>query len=142
MKKFHEKAKVPVKKNKNDACWDIYAVEETKIEPGQKVRVRTGLGLQASRKRDGHPCSIHMKSRSSYMFGKWTLTVFPGVIDYDYPDEILVLIENRGDELFVIKEGDRFVQFSAELVREAEFKVVDEFAAADRKGGFGSTGKK
>ncbi|MDO5059071.1 MAG: dUTP diphosphatase [Neisseria sp.] len=65
-----------------------------------------------------------------------------GLIDSDYQGELKVSLWNRGKEDFVIQPMERIAQMVIVPVLQAEFKIVDEFAASERgEGGFGSTGK-
>lgn len=50
---------------------------------------------------------------------------------------------NRSDNPFQIEIGDRLAQLVFVPVVQAQFTVVDEFAASDRgEGGFGHSGTK
>ncbi len=66
-----------------------------------------------------------------------------GLIDSDYQGEIMISCWNRGHEPFTIKVGERVAQLVIVPVRQAEFRIVDEFPRSDRgSGGFGHSGKR
>jgi dUTP pyrophosphatase len=67
------------------------------------------------------------------------LTNSPGTIDADYVSEIKVILENRGNQPFVVENGMRICQGVVKQFEQAHFMVVDEIAETGR-GGFGSTG--
>jgi len=62
-------------------------------------------------------------------------------VDSDWRGEIMVILFNLGDEVFVIKTGDRIAQGIISPVNQALFTEVDELDETVRGGnGFGSTG--
>lgn len=66
-----------------------------------------------------------------------------GLIDSDYQGPLMVSCWNRSDNPFQIEIGDRLAQLVFVPVVQAQFTVVDEFAASDRgEGGFGHSGTK
>ncbi|MDO9401929.1 MAG: dUTP diphosphatase [Polaromonas sp.] len=65
-----------------------------------------------------------------------------GLIDSDYQGQLMVSAWNRSDVAFTIAPMERIAQLVIVPVVQAEFNVVDEFAASQRgEGGYGSTGK-
>ncbi|TSC79397.1 MAG: dUTP pyrophosphatase [Candidatus Peregrinibacteria bacterium Gr01-1014_25] len=65
-----------------------------------------------------------------------------GVIDCDYhgpEDEIMVQVQNIGDEPVTVDRGERIAQGLFVRVEQAQWKEVDDHGAQTR-GGFGSTG--
>ena len=65
-----------------------------------------------------------------------------GLIDSDYQGELMVSVWNRGSDSFVIEPFERIAQMVIVPVVQADFALVDEFAASERgTGGFGSTGR-
>jgi dUTP pyrophosphatase len=64
-----------------------------------------------------------------------------GLIDSDYQGPLMVSCWNRSDTAFTINPGDRIAQLVLVPVVQAEFDVVEDFAASARgAGGFGSSG--
>ncbi|MDO9360893.1 MAG: dUTP diphosphatase [Polaromonas sp.] len=65
-----------------------------------------------------------------------------GLIDSDYQGQLMVSAWNRSDVAFTIEPMERIAQLMIVPVVQAEFNVVDSFAASQRgEGGYGSTGK-
>ena len=65
-----------------------------------------------------------------------------GLIDSDYQGQLMVSAWNRSDVAFTIEPMERIAQLVIVPVVQAEFCIVDEFAAASERGegGYGSTG--
>ena len=64
-----------------------------------------------------------------------------GLIDSDYQGPLMVSCWNRGSGAFTVNPGDRIAQMVMVPVVQAEFEVVEDFAASLRGGGgFGSSG--
>ncbi|MDP2819170.1 MAG: dUTP diphosphatase [Polaromonas sp.] len=65
-----------------------------------------------------------------------------GLIDSDYQGQLMVSAWNRSDVAFTIEPMERIAQLVIVPVMQAEFNVVEAFAASERgEGGYGSTGK-
>jgi len=65
-----------------------------------------------------------------------------GLIDSDYQGELKISAWNRSDTPFVLQPMERLAQLVIVPVVQAQFNVVNEFAASERgEGGYGSTGK-
>ncbi|QXW26638.1 dUTP diphosphatase [Acinetobacter johnsonii] len=133
---------MPTYATAGSAGLDLRACVEqtTVIEPGQTVLVKTGLaiyiedvnfaGLILPRSGLGHKHGI-------------VLGNLVGLIDSDYQGELMVSVWNRGQAAFSLEPGERLAQYVLVPVVQAEFDVVNEFAATERgAGGFGHTGKK
>ena len=67
-----------------------------------------------------------------------------GLIDSDYQGQLMVSAWNRSDVAFTLEPMERLAQLVIVPVVQAQFNVVNEFAAATERGegGYGSTGKK
>jgi dUTP pyrophosphatase len=65
-----------------------------------------------------------------------------GLIDSDYQGQLMVSAWNRSTVAFTIEPMERIAQLVIVPVVQAEFNIVQEFAASQRgEGGYGSTGK-
>jgi len=66
-----------------------------------------------------------------------------GLIDSDYQGQLMVSAWNRSDTAFTIEPMERIAQLVIVPVMQAQFNVVNDFAAASERGagGYGSTGK-
>ena len=65
-----------------------------------------------------------------------------GLIDSDYQGQLMVSAWNRSPNAFTLQPMERLAQLVIVPVMQAQFRVVDEFAAATERGagGYGSTG--
>jgi dUTP pyrophosphatase len=66
-----------------------------------------------------------------------------GLIDSDYQGQLMVSAWNRSSTAFTIEPMERIAQLVIVPVVQAQFNVVNDFAAASERGagGYGSTGK-
>ena len=65
-----------------------------------------------------------------------------GLIDSDYQGQLMVSAWNRSDVAYIVQPMDRIAQLVIVPVMQAQFNVVESFAATERAGqGYGSTGK-
>lgn len=66
-----------------------------------------------------------------------------GLIDSDYQGQLMVSAWNRSDTAFTIEPMERIAQLVIVPVVQAQFNVVNDFAATSERGagGYGSTGK-
>jgi dUTP pyrophosphatase len=66
----------------------------------------------------------------------------PGTIDADYRGEVQVILQNGGDEEFVVERGDRIAQLVVAPVVGVSWDEVDSLDDSARgEGGFGHTGR-
>lgn len=67
-----------------------------------------------------------------------------GLIDSDYQGQLMVSAWNRSDVAFTLQPMERLAQLVIVPVVQAQFNVVNEFAATSERGegGYGSTGRK
>jgi dUTP pyrophosphatase len=64
------------------------------------------------------------------------------LIDADYQGELKISFWNRSSSEFTIDIGERIAQLVIVPVIQAEFDIVEEFAATDRgESGFGHSGR-
>ncbi|MGV3727593.1 dUTP diphosphatase [Hydrogenophaga sp.] len=66
-----------------------------------------------------------------------------GLIDSDYQGQLMVSAWNRSDVAFTIEPMERIAQLVIVPVVQAQFNVVEDFAAPSERGagGYGSTGR-
>jgi len=168
IKKTHPEAVIPKYATPGSAGFDLVAVEDVIIAPGETKLVRTGLVFEIP---EGY--EIQVRPRSGVTL-KTKLRVQLGTIDADYRGEIGVIIDNlnhvyladgwgpllkgranlldgtdvydyEGKELihgtYIIRKGDRIAQAVISPVIQADFEEGDELSETERgEGGFGSTG--
>lgn len=142
IKSVHEEqlSTLPSYATPGSAGVDLHAFlkEELIVEPGQIVRVPTGIAIELPKPSIG--AFIFARSGLASKYGL-TLANGVGVIDSDYRGEIQVAVINHGKEIVRVCNGDRIAQMVFLPVYLAEFQVVNELDQTVRgSGGFGSTG--
>ncbi len=161
VKLLHPEAQAPtVAYAGSDLGFDLYSIEDTVLEPGVPVKVRTGIAVE------GPPGWGFVLGDRSSMASKG-VTYAGGRIDAGYRGEILVCLINvnqpsyslrtvrdangsitevsleRSDVSVPIHRGDKIAQMSPfEARTQLEVAVVDQLSVSDRGGkGFGSSGR-
>jgi dUTP pyrophosphatase len=146
--KTHPNAVMPKPAHQyGDAGFDIYAVEETVLPPGEVTVVRTGLQLAdcPTNGINGAQYYLDIRSRS----GLSRKLVFPvtGTVDVNYRGEIGVVLANFGKVPYVVNSGERVAQLVIQQIiantptMSVVFEETDSVADTDRgSGGFGSSG--
>ena len=116
-----------------DIGYDLYSVEEVTLAPRGAAGVHTGIAIEFE-----PAAGAIVKTRSG--LAKKRLMCNAGVIDAGYRGEIIVLLENLGDEPYAIRKGDKIAQL-LEHPFLAGAVVEGELAEAARGAkGFGSSG--
>ena len=138
--KLSKDAKLPTQGSSQAAGWDLYALEETKVERRKSSMIKTGLAVAIPEGWEGQ-----IRCRSS--LGKKGMIMPNGIgtIDSDYRGELMVLATWIGEEeFFIVNKGERIAQLlfapvPKVTIIETEYEKLGE---TDRgKGGFGSSGK-
>ena len=108
------------------------------LSPGQTQLVPTGLAIHVDD--PGLAAVILPRSGLGHKHGI-VLGNLVGLIDSDYQGPLMVSCWNRGTEPFTVNPGDRIAQMVIVPVVQADFELVEDFAATTRgAGGFGSSG--
>ena len=117
------------------ACIDAPIV----LNPGETQLIPTGLSIHVAD--PGYAAMILPRSGLGHKHGI-VLGNLVGLIDSDYQGPLMVSCWNRGQTAFTLAPMERLAQLIIVPVVQAEFQVVDDFAASARgEGGFGSTGR-
>lgn len=114
VKRLHPDAVIPKYSHLYDAGFDLVAVEDVIAEPGQTVKVRTGLSLEIPR---GYELQIRPRSGVSSKT-KLRVSNAPGTVDAGYRGEVCVLLDNTHQRL------SAFEIYSLES-QGAEFRLLD-----------------
>lgn len=162
-KALHPDAKLPtVSHPGEDLGYDLYAVEDSFLLPGQVITVKTGVSARFtddevesifsgySDYEEGkepiefvpvHNYGLVFRDRSS--MAKLGITVSGGIIDSGYSGELKVMMTNHTSSTYMIMKGDKIVQMIPIQVSTAHSsKWVDELPESSRGDkGFGSSGK-
>jgi len=139
--KKNPQAILPTKAHPHDAGFDISSNEDIIINPGDKYCVSTGIAISFP-----NDCYCRVAPRSGLAF-KYGIDVLAGVIDYQYTDEIKVILINHGKNDFNIKKGDRIAQLIFEKIytpidiKEIPYEeLINQEEGARGLNGFGSSG--
>lgn len=148
VKKLHPDAVIPKYQSAGASGFDLHALEEVTLLPGETHLVKTGVAFQIPANTE-----IQVRPRSG-LSAKTKLRVCnsPGTVDSDYTGECVVIMENTTPRYFgivpnsfggiTIKKGDRIAQAVLCPVIRADIEEVEELDKTDRGNkGFGSTGQ-
>lgn len=134
VKRIHDAVPVPAYATEGAAGLDLCTAAPCIIQPGQIVRVPTGVCVEIPPGYEGQ-----VRPRSG--LASQGVVAILGTIDSDYRGEIHVLLENRGLEPFAIEPCMRIAQLVIAPVARVEVEVVDVLSETERGAqGFGSTG--
>ena len=122
----------PTHQTKRSAGADIRAAENVIIAPRSYELIKTGEFVPANMPSDHY---LQLSPRSSLCLKKWLdMPNSVGVIDADYPNEILMPLRNLGDKPVSIEKGERIGQLICQPYTQIYPALENE-----RVGGFGST---
>ena len=133
---------LPVYATPGSAGLDLRACIEAPLEvaAGSTHLISTGVSIHIGD--PGYAAMILPRSGLGHKHGI-VLGNLVGLIDSDYQGPLMVSCWNRGSDPFTIRPLDRIAQLVIVPVAQAEFRVLDEFAASARgAGGFGSSGSR
>lgn len=138
IKRIDKSLPLPEYKTKGAAAFDIYAREDTKIEPQSLGRIPSNLIIKTP---PGYV--LIMASRSSTPKLGLIIPHGIGIVDADFSgdeDELLCQVYNITRKPVSIKRGDRIGQ--AMFIKLGRVQVWHEKETMNKKsrGGFGSTG--
>lgn len=111
-------AKSPTKANLGDAGWDLYALEDTKLLPGQNVAVRTGVAFRIPL---GYYGKLEARSGLALKYG---VELDGGVIDSGYRGEIVVIMACKSEPGYEIKAGDKIAQIIFQKCHLQPIKMI------------------
>jgi dUTP pyrophosphatase len=164
IKRLRPEAVIPRYARAMDAGFDLVAVEDVLIPPGESAKIPTGLAFALP---EGYELQVRPRSGISAKT-KLRLSNAPGTVDAGYRGEVCVLVDNRrvpyGEvgnicldvseqpvtvdrevdrNSYLIRKGDRIAQGVLAIVPVAQFAEVEELDETERgTGGFGSSGVK
>lgn len=162
IKRLHEDAVIPRYAHEGDSGFDLVAVEDVLVEPGETVKVPIGLAFEIPR---GYELQIRPRSGIT---SKTKLRVQFGTVDSPYRGEVSVTVDNIGypsmfinetymelafdydfapkhidgghptnydyaqANTYLIRKGDRIAQGVIAPVAHATFEEVDELGETER----------
>lgn len=163
IRRLHPDAVIPEYATELAAGFDLVAVEDVIIAPGETGLVPTGIAVEIP---PGYEMQVRPRSGISRKT-KLRVANSPGTVDADFRGEVKVIVDNIAREehgstprlrnlegktefyngeyfekyTYIIRKGDRIAQAVIAPVIRANFEVVDELSETERgDGGFGSTG--
>lgn len=137
IKKEVEDIPTPSYAHEGDAGMDLYAAEETVLQPGERKLVYTGIRIALEA---GFEAQVRPKSGLAINHGIGVLNS-PGTIDSQYRGQVKVILCNFSNEAYKIEKGKKIAQMVIKKVETAEVELVEDLDETTRgDGGFGSTG--
>ena len=133
------RAKLLKKSTEGSVGYDLFALEEVSIKPGEFKLIRTGLVIQTE-----PPYALFIFPRSSLFKNK--RLIMPnsvGIIDFDYcgeEDEIKIPVVNLGKNEVTIKPHEKIAQAIFIKTGTPELEEISNPPKSFSRGGFGSTG--
>lgn len=138
--KLHPDAIIPEYAKEGDSGFDLAALEEVTLRPGETKLVKTGIAVELPpgtelqvRPRSGMSLKTPLNIRNS-----------PGTVDNGYRGDVGVIchcLMNAKNESVVIKKGDRIAQGVVMPVIRCEIEEVESLSDTARGAdGYGSTG--
>lgn len=129
---------LPAPAKPGDAGLDLRAAHGAIVGIGMVMPIQTGFAVAIP---GNHAGLVLPRSGLAAKHGI-TIANSPGLIDSGYRGEIIVLLQNRGDDIFAVSPGDRIAQLL--VVPFAIFEKVVEVEELDSTergaSGFGSSG--
>jgi dUTP pyrophosphatase len=138
VRRLDARARLPTRAYSGDAGFDLYALEDGVLGPGERASVRTGIAVEIP---EGQAGLVLPRSGLAAKHGI-ALVNAPGLIDAGYRGEIRVLLLNTDrSESFDVSRGDRIAQLVLVRVETPGVVEVEDLALSERgAGGFGSSG--
>ncbi|MFZ5566228.1 MAG: dUTP diphosphatase [Pseudomonadota bacterium] len=114
--------------------------EALTLQPNAWQLIPTGMAIHLAD--PGYAALILPRSGLGHKHGI-VLGNLVGLIDSDYQGQLMVSAWNRSPTAFTIAPMERIAQLVIVPVVQAQFNIVNDFAAATERGagGYGSTGK-
>lgn len=123
---------IPTHKTTGSAGADVSAIEDVTILPGEYKFIKTGVFIPENMPKSHF---LILAPRSSLCLKNGLIQPNSiGIIDADYPDEILHCFMNIGENIAFIPKGERIGQLVC-----VPFFPVFPIEDNERTGGFGST---
>lgn len=130
---------LPRRATKHSAGYDIESAQDIVINPGEIVKIPTGLKVQMPEDE-----ALFVYPRSSLGIKKGLVTSNAvGVVDSDYYNNseneghLMIPLLNFSKEVVKIEKGERIAQG----IFHKFYLTDDDFVENERTGGFGSSGK-
>ena len=137
IKRIDTSLPLPTYATAGSVAFDLFCREEIEIAPRTLGLIPANVIVQTP---PGYMLLLTMRSSTPRRKGL-LIPQGVGIIDQDYcgeGDELIVQVYNFGDEVVIVKRGERIAQAMFVPVIHATWVEVDELGQG--RGGFGSTG--
>jgi dUTP pyrophosphatase len=125
-----------IRNHTTDSGFDLYCPEDLVVPAGATVFVNLGVRCQLEGARHGY----YLYPRSSLSKTPLRLANSVGIIDAGYRGVLKAAVDNRSDEEYTIKKGDRLFQVCMPSLEPFEVRFANVDRETERgEGGFGST---
>lgn len=135
--KLAPEAQIPKYATAGAACFDLVAINDVNIRPGHAATMYTGLAFEVPK---GHVMLVFSRSGHGFKNGI-RLVNSVGVIDSDYRGEVMVRLQNDGNEVVVVHAGTRVAQAMLLPIPKVVLEQGELSTTARGTGGLGSTGQ-
>jgi len=139
-RKLHPEAKEPFYNYPSDSGFDLFAIENTTIQPLGRGLVRTGLSFDI---KDGYEIQVRSKSGLAINQGLFVMNS-PGTVDNGFTGEIQVIVFNTNSFAYTIEKGTKVAQAVLCPVVNGKWveleETMEEIKKDRNENGFGSTG--
>jgi len=126
---------------RGDAGLDLYCPGDMIIEPGDTKQIDLKIQCEGFSENDGRNVCYYLYPRSSISKTPLRLANSVGIIDAGYRGNIIAAVDNRGNEPYQIKKGQRLFQIVGRYLEPIDLYLVEELSDSERGNeGFGSTG--
>lgn len=124
IKRLNDAAVIPQYAHEYDAGFDLVATSDVIVEPGETVKVPTGLAFELP---PGYEMQIRPRSGIS---AKTKLRVVLGTIDSTYRGEVGVIVDNIAQTVPTVQDGEIFDEatFITYDMFGNEYELSDEMA--------------
>ncbi|WP_188725969.1 dUTP diphosphatase, partial [Lentibacillus populi] len=122
VKRLHKDAVLPKYAKEGDSGFDLVAIEDTVIAPGETKLIRTGLALDIP-----VGFEIQVRPRSGISLNT-KLRVVLGTVDSGYKGEVGVILDNYHEVKYRIEKGMRIAQAVLAPIAHTTFEEVDELS--------------
>lgn len=144
IKKLHPDAIAPKYQTSGSAGFDLHALEDVELKPGETKLIKTGLSFEVP---ESYVLDIRPRSGMS-LKTYFRVANSPGTVDSDFRGEICVIGQNTFTPIpgqlsnpIKIKKGDRIAQGVFVSITQGKFEFTNELSETERgTGGCGSTG--
>lgn len=127
IKKLSDIAILPTRGSTYSACKDLYSPIDCIVPANSNKLVKTDLAIAW----ENPQYYMQLLSRSGLCY-KHNIVVQAGVIDYDYRQNIGILIQNNSSIDFEIKRCDRIAQYTYVKIADVSSVEVNDFTPLEQ----------